>query len=61
MTQKVGSRERILALVLRLNAVVLLLAFPMMLLPVEWMAATHRGLGLGEFPASPVTLAGRAG
>jgi hypothetical protein len=40
--------------ILRLTAVVLLLAFPMMLLPVEWMAATHRWLGLGQFPASPL-------
>jgi hypothetical protein len=54
MTPEIGSSEKILALVLRLNAVVLLLAFPMMLLPVEWMAATHRWLGLGEFPASPL-------
>jgi hypothetical protein len=43
-----------LVLVLRLFAVVLLLAFPMMLLPVEWMAAVHRRVGLGEFPASPL-------
>ena len=54
MTSEIGTKEKILALVLRLNAVVLLLAFPMMLLPVEWMAATHRWLGLGEFPASPL-------
>jgi hypothetical protein len=47
-------QEKILVVVLRLWAVVLLLAFPMMLLPVEWMAATHRRLGLGEFPASPL-------
>ena len=26
----------------------------MMLLPVEWMAAAHHRLGLGEFPASPL-------
>jgi hypothetical protein len=26
----------------------------MILLPVEWMAVTHRWLGLGEFPASPL-------
>jgi len=54
MTSEIGTKEKILALVLRLNAVVLLLAFPMMLLPVEWMVATHRWLGLGEFPASPL-------
>ena len=46
--------EKILVVVLRLFAVILLLAFPCMLLPVDWMAATHRWLGLGEFPASPL-------
>jgi hypothetical protein len=25
-----------------------------MLMPVEWMASTHRWLGLGEFPRAPV-------
>ncbi len=39
---------------LRLAGGIMLLAFPMALLPVEWMAATHRWLGLGEFPASPL-------
>ena len=47
-------QARILVFVLRLSAIVMLFAFPMMLLPVEWMAATHRWLGLGEFPASPL-------
>jgi hypothetical protein len=52
--RKTSLQERILVAILRLTAVVLLLAFPMMLLPVEWMAATHRWLGLGQFPASPL-------
>jgi hypothetical protein len=30
------------------------LAFLTILQPVEWMAATHRWLGLGEFPRAPV-------
>jgi hypothetical protein len=47
-------QEKLLILLLRLSAIVLLLAFPMILLPVEWMAVTHRWLGLGEFPASPL-------
>ena len=46
--------ERVLIVILRISAAVLLLAFPMMLLPVEWMAITHRWLGLGEFPATPL-------
>jgi hypothetical protein len=54
MTPDSSTREKLLAVVLRVNAVVLLTAFPMMLLPVEWMAATHRWLGLGDFPASPL-------
>lgn len=49
-----GGRERVLILFLRISAGILLCAFPMMLLPVEWMAVTHRWLGLGEFPASPL-------
>ena len=44
--------ERILVLLLRLSGAVMLLAFPAALLPVEWMAANHRWLGLGEFPES---------
>ena len=48
------KKEKVLIVSLRLFAVILLLAFPCMLLPVEWMAATYRWLGLGEFPASPL-------
>ena len=47
-------QEKALIVILRSCAIVLLTAFPMMLLPVDWMAATHRWLGLGEFPASPL-------
>jgi hypothetical protein len=39
---------------LRLGALVLLLAFPAMLLPAGWMTATHAWLGLGSFPAAPI-------
>lgn len=53
-TAEVLPREKVLIVILRLSAVLLLLAFPMMLLPAEWMATTHRWLGLGEFPASPL-------
>lgn len=45
---------RHLALLLRLAGWVLLLAWPFVFIPEEWMAASHRGLGLGEFPASPL-------
>jgi len=46
--------ERWLVFFLRLGGVVLVLAFPTMLLPVGWMAATHEALGMGPFPASPL-------
>ena len=32
----------------------MLTAFLAILLPVEWMASTHRWLGLGELPRAPV-------
>lgn len=49
-----AQAERWLVFLLRLGGVVLLLAFPTMLLPVSWMAATHEALGMGPFPASPL-------
>jgi hypothetical protein len=48
------SQLRILIVFLRLFGGVTVLAFLAMLLPVEWMAATHRWLGLGEFPRAPI-------
>ena len=48
------THERILVLFLRMFGGVTVLAFVAMLLPVEWMAATHRWLGLGEFPRAPI-------
>jgi hypothetical protein len=47
-----NKRERLLALLLRISAVVLCLAFGAVFLPNDWMAATHEWLGLGTFPAS---------
>lgn len=43
-----------LIVVLRIAGVVTLAAFPAMLLPEDWMAATHERLGLGVFPRAPV-------
>ena len=48
------SRERLLQLLLRLGGAVLCLAFPTVLLPVDWMASTHEALGLGPFPRSVI-------
>lgn len=45
-----GASQRWLVLLLRFAGVVLLCAFPCIFLPTDWMAATHRWLGLGAFP-----------
>jgi hypothetical protein len=50
----VPSHQRILVVFLRLFGGITVLAFLAMLLPVDWMAATHRWLGLGEFPRAPI-------
>jgi len=46
--------ERWLSGVLRILAVPVLLALPCALLPVAWMDATHRWLGLGALPVAPI-------
>jgi hypothetical protein len=48
------TRLRALVLVLRFSGAVLLLAFLAVLLPADWMAVTHRWLGMGEFPRTAV-------
>lgn len=48
------ARRRLLTGVLRLAGTITITAFLTILLPVEWMASTHRWLGLGEFPRAPV-------
>ena len=45
-----------LVVLLRVAGCVLLTAFLAMCLPVDWMASTHRWLGLGEFPRAPVVV-----
>jgi hypothetical protein len=45
---------RLLVLLLRLAGAITVTAFLAILLPVEWMAASHQWLGLGEFPRAPV-------
>lgn len=45
---------RMLVLLLRLAGTVMVTAFLAVLLPVDWMAATHKWLGLGEFPRLPI-------
>ena len=46
--------EKWLVLLLRIAGGFMLLAFGAIFLPSEWMAVSHRRLGLGEFPASPL-------
>lgn len=48
------ARTRLLVVLLRLAGAVTLSAFLAMFLPVEWMATSHRWLGLGEFPRTPL-------
>ncbi|HYN10425.1 MAG TPA: hypothetical protein VES67_23760 [Vicinamibacterales bacterium] len=45
---------RLVVLLLRIAGSVTAVAFLAILLPVDWMAATHRAIGLGEFPRAPV-------
>ncbi len=47
-------KQTVLVLLLRLGAAATLSAFLAVLMPAEWMAATHRLLGMGQFPASPL-------
>jgi len=46
--------QRMLVALLRIFGGVTLLAFLAVFLPVDWMAATHRWLGLGDFPRVPI-------
>jgi len=47
-------QERVLVFLLRFSGALMLLAFGAIFLPVDWMAATHRWLGLGDFPVAPI-------
>jgi hypothetical protein len=46
--------DKALVLLLRFVGVGSLLALVAVFVPVSWMAATHRWLGLGEMPTAPV-------
>lgn len=47
-------RIRVLVVLLRIAGYATASAFLAIFLPVEWMASTHRWLGLGEFPRAAV-------
>ena len=46
--------DKVLVLLLRIVGVGALFALVAVFMPVSWMAATHRWLGLGEMPTGPV-------
>ena len=48
------SSEKWLSLLLKINAVILMLAFPAVLLPTDWMARIHEQLALGDLPTTPL-------
>jgi hypothetical protein len=47
--------DRLLSLLMRLNAGILLLAAVPMFFPTRWMATMHETLGLGQFPEDRLT------
>jgi hypothetical protein len=48
-------QERILVFLLRFGGGIMLLAWLTIFLPTEWMSATNRWVGLGEFPDGALT------
>ena len=48
--------DRALVILLRFVGVPALFALVAVFMPVSWMAATHRWLGLGEMPTGPVVV-----
>ncbi len=48
------DKKKILRLLMRVVGVVMLAAFAAAFMPLDWMAAAHAWLGLGELPAAPV-------
>ncbi len=49
-----GRAEKVLVVVLRVSAAMLLVALVPVVVPSSWMAAVHRGLALGELPQGPI-------
>ncbi|MHC4178182.1 MAG: hypothetical protein ACYSWU_11785 [Planctomycetota bacterium] len=49
-----GWAEKTLIVVLRVSAVILLVALVPAVMPFAWMVAIHRGLGLGKLPEGPI-------
>lgn len=54
ITPAMTKSDKVLVVLLRLFGVSTLFALVAVVMPVSWMAATHRWLGLGELPSAPV-------
>jgi hypothetical protein len=54
MGMQMVKSQRLLVLYLRLYACVVLLAAPAAVAPTAWLAWAYSGLGLGEWPDSPL-------
>ena len=54
MTTPNNRYEKVLAFLLRVEAVVLLTALVPSMMPLDWMKDIHRYLGLGELPDGPI-------
>jgi hypothetical protein len=50
----VTTSDKVLVLLLRFLGVSALFALGAVFMPLSWMAATHRWLGLGEMPTEPI-------
>ena len=46
--------DKVLVMLVRFVGVTALFALVAVFMPVSWMVATHRWLGLGEMPTAPV-------
>src|SRR4051812_29243220 len=50
------KRDRALVLMLRVTGIWTFVAIGAVVMPASWMAAIHEWLGMGTFPAAPITL-----
>jgi hypothetical protein len=53
-TASMNRTDKVLAILLRVIGVGALFALVAVFMPMSWMTATHRWLGLGEMPAAPI-------
>ncbi|MBZ0112884.1 MAG: hypothetical protein K8J08_10515 [Thermoanaerobaculia bacterium] len=53
--KRATSRDRLVALLLRVGGALTGSALFAVFLPESWMASVHGSLGLGDFPSAPIT------